>query len=319
MMAGGLWICNRRCGYASQNLQMVILKSFIMSNVLTIRQIIHEVSDAFERAQLVYGHGTETAWDEAAWLALSVLGVSPQQEELDANIPVSEEQAQRIRGLAQQRIQTRKPLAYLLNSAWFCGLEFHVDERVIVPRSPIAELIANDFAPWLRQTPRRILDLCTGSGCIAIACAVQFPSARVDATDINEQALAVATANAQRHDVQDRVQLYQADVFTGLPPNQYDVVVCNPPYVGAEEMSGLPAEYQQEPELALAAGQDGLDIVRRLLQDAGNFLTPNGILICEVGNSETTLCQAYPAMPFTWLEFEFGGHGVFLLTADDLS
>ncbi|MBN1378197.1 MAG: 50S ribosomal protein L3 N(5)-glutamine methyltransferase [Gammaproteobacteria bacterium] len=286
---------------------------------ITIEQKIREVSARFEQAHLTFGHGTENAWDEAAWLVLGVLGISPQMEQLDADIPVSLEQAQRIRDLVERRIQMRKPLAYLLNSAWFCGLEFYIDERVIVPRSPIAELIANDFAPWLKKTPQTILDLCTGSGCIAVACALQFPLARVTATDISDEALSVAKINVNRHALEDQLQLYKADVFTGLPPCQYDLIVCNPPYVDAEEMAVLSPEYQQEPGLALAAGHDGLDFVRRMLNEVGNFLTPDGVLVCEVGNSEVALTQAYPYMPFVWQEFEQGGYGVFILTRSDLT
>jgi ribosomal protein L3 glutamine methyltransferase len=290
------------------------------NSTLSIGQMIRRASEAFERANLSYGHGTESAWDEAAWLVLAVVGISPQAEELDMDIAVSEAQAQRIRQFVEQRIQTRKPLAYLLNSAWFCGLEFYLDERVIVPRSPIAELISYGFEPWLQKSPQRILDLCTGSACIAIACALRFPSACITATDISGDALTVANININRHAVADRVRLYKADVFTGLPEAaRYDLIVCNPPYVDAADMAVLPPEFRREPQLALAAGRDGLDIVRRLLQDAGNFLTPDGVIVCEVGNSEEALCQAYPRIPFTWLEFEQGGHGVFLLTAKELA
>jgi ribosomal protein L3 glutamine methyltransferase len=289
------------------------------NSTLNVAQMIDATGKTFERAQLSYGHGTENAWDEAAWLVLACLGISPQTENFDADIPVSPQQAQRIQELIERRVQTRKPLAYLLNSAWFCGLEFFVDERVIVPRSPIAELIGNDFAPWVKKPPQKILDLCTGSGCIAIACALQFPSAQVDATDISADALTVAAINAGRHAVEDRVRFYQADVFSGLPQRRYDLIVCNPPYVDADDMARLPPEYRQEPGLALAAGQDGLDIVRRLLREAGNFLAADGVIVCEVGNSEEALANAWPRIPFIWLEFEQGGSGVFVLTADELA
>ena len=284
----------------------------------TLGELIQEISQKFEAAQLHCAHGTETAWDEAAWLLTHVIGWSPQTGEFCADTPATGEQVQQIRKIADKRIQTRRPLAYLLNSAWFCGLEFYVDERVMVPRSPIAELIANDFTPWLTHPPQRILDLCTGSACIAIACAVQYPEANVTATDISRDALAVAQLNVERYQLADRVKFYQADIFQGLPQQLFDLIVCNPPYVDAIDMANLPEEYRHEPGLALRAGTDGLDFVRQMLPIAGNFLSANGVLVCEVGNSEMALCDAYPNVPFTWIEFEHGGHGVFALTAQEL-
>ncbi len=282
-------------------------------------ELIQEISQKFEAAQLHYAHGTETAWDEAAWLLTHVVGLSPQVEEFSADTPVPEEQIQQIWNVAEQRIQTRKPLAYLLNSAWFCGMEFYIDERVIVPRSPIAELIANDFAPWVTDPPRRILDLCTGSACIAIACAIQYPAADVTAADISPDALAVAQRNVERYQLTNRVRLYQTDIFQGLALQRFDLIVCNPPYVDAKDMANLSDEYRYEPQSALQAGMDGLDFVRKMLPVVGNFLSPNGVLVCEVGNSEKVLCDAYPEIPFTWIEFEHGGQGVFALTAQELS
>ena len=290
----------------------------MLNNLLTVADTIRAISALFDSAGLYYGHGTENAWDEASWLVLSVMGISPQLEEVDGAIPVSGQQAGRIQELAEQRIRTRKPLAYLLNSAWFCGLEFFVDERVIVPRSPIAEMITDHFSPWITGMPRRILDLCTGSACIAIACAKQFPDADVTGTDISDEALAVAGLNVERHGLRDRVLLCRADIFTGLPKARYDLIICNPPYVDADEMANLPPEFLQEPESALAAGADGLEFVRRLLQEAGNFLVPDGVLVCEVGNSEQALSRAYPCLPFIWPEFECGGSGVFVLRCGDL-
>ena len=288
------------------------------NEIITIEQELHNIAAAFEQAGLYYGHGTETAWDEAAWLLAHALGLSPQNGQLQQGTPISVSQIKRIREIADLRIETRKPLAYLINSAWFCGLEFYVDERVIVPRSPIAELIANDFKPWVSQTPRHILDLCTGCGCIAIACAVQFPEAVVWATDINLSALDVARVNIERHGVKDRIALYEADLFDGLPEQKFDLIICNPPYVDAADMAQLPPEFGHEPAQALAAGKDGLVFVRRILHDAVNFLPPDGVLVCEVGNSQNTLCEAYPRWPFTWIEFEHGGFGVFALTAGEL-
>jgi ribosomal protein L3 glutamine methyltransferase len=190
---------------------------------------------------------------------------------------------------------------------------------VLVPRSPIAELIPNGFFPWLSRSPASVLDLCTGSGCIAVACALAFPEAQVSATDISAEALAVAEINRGRYGLEQRLQLYAADVFNGLPPKKYDLIVCNPPYVDADDMDMLPEEYKQEPELGLAAGQDGLDIVRRILRDADRYLSAGGLLVVEVGNSQSALLAAFPRVPFLWPEFEHGGDGVFILSAEDLA
>ncbi|HEX7027423.1 MAG TPA: 50S ribosomal protein L3 N(5)-glutamine methyltransferase, partial [Gammaproteobacteria bacterium] len=256
-------------------------------------QLIDAVASRLEDAGLVFGHGTENAGDEAAWLVIQALGFSPAEPLPEPTATVEQLEIERVEALVQQRIQTRKPLAYLLNSAWFAGLEFYVDERVIVPRSPIAELIGREFSPWLTAAPGRILDLCTGSGCIAIACAVQFADAKVDATDISGDALAVAAINCRKHRLGDRVTLLQADVYKGLPRRRYDIIVSNPPYVAAGIMASLPTEYSAEPSLALAAGDDGLDIVRRILSGAADRLNPGGILVCEVGDSEEALTEAF--------------------------
>jgi ribosomal protein L3 glutamine methyltransferase len=284
----------------------------------TRQQLIETIAGRLDAADLFYGHGADNAYDEAAWLTIHALGFSPAEPMSEPEALVTPAQLAAVEDLLARRIKSRKPLAYLLNSAWFYGLEFYVDERVIVPRSPIAELICQEFSPWLAAQPLRILDLCTGSACIAIACAHQFENAKVDATDLSGEALAVAAINVAKHKQYDRVRLIQADVFDGLPLRQYDLIVSNPPYVDAEAMAELPAEYRAEPELALAAGHDGLGIVRRILRQAADYLHPDGVLVCEVGDSEEALIAAYPQAPFIWLEFEFGGHGVFLLTARDL-
>ncbi len=217
--------------------------------------------------------------------------------------------------ILRRRIEERIPAAYLLGEAWFCGIPFSVDERVLVPRSPIAELIEQRFAPWLPAEPARILDLCTGSGCIGIACAYAFEQAEVVLADLSFDALEVANVNIERHDLGERVYTVQGDGFAGLPGQRFDLIVSNPPYVDAEDFADMPAEFHHEPELGLACGDDGLDLVRRMLAEAADHLSEKGLLIVEVGNSEVHVQALYPEVDFTWLEFEHGGHGVFMLSA----
>ena len=290
-----------------------------MTELYTIRDVIRWSVSQFNEAGLFYGHGTDNAWDEAVALVLHSVhlphDINPAV--LDARLTTSERE--KLFKLIQRRVQDRIPVAYLTHEAWFGGLPFYVDERVLVPRSPIAELIENQFQPWVSEPVQTILDLCTGSGCIAIACAKAFPDSTVDATDISPDALAVAKMNVLRHQLEDQVQLIQADLFDGLPPKQYDLIVSNPPYVNSIEMAELPAEFHHEPELGLAAGQDGLDCALRILQKAKQYLSSNGILVVEVGNSEYALAEKFPEIPFTWLEFQRGGGGVFLLTAEQLA
>lgn len=289
------------------------------SELQTIRDFIRFATSRFNEAGLYYGHGTDNAWDEAISLVLHTLhlphNINPTV--LDAHLTTAEKNG--VMTLIMKRVNERIPVAYLNHEAWFAGLSFYVDERVLIPRSPMAEQIENLFEPWIdHHQVESILDLCTGSGCIAIACAKAFPEASVDASDISNDALAVAKINVLRHHVEDQVTLHQADLFNGLPKKKYDVIVSNPPYVSAQEMSELPSEYRHEPALGLAAGQEGLDIVIRILRDAKEYLNPNGILMVEVGNSEYALAEQFPEIPFVWLEFERGGGGVFVLTAKQL-
>jgi ribosomal protein L3 glutamine methyltransferase len=277
------------------------------------------VSEAFTAAGLHYGHGTDNADDEAAWLVLHAAGLPLDGRPVDGGQNVPLDVGERIEALARQRCATRKPLAYLTGTAFFAGLEFEVDENVLVPRSPIAELILEGFRPWIDpERARAVLDLCTGSGCIGVAIAVHLPGVRVTATDIDAAALAVADRNVRRHAVADRVELVRSDLFAALGGRRFDLVVANPPYVPAGAVADLPDEYRAEPGLGLASGADGLDAALQILLDAPGHLGEDGVLVCEVGESAERLAACLPQVPFLWLEFEQGGSGVFLLTREQL-
>lgn len=290
----------------------------ILDNLHTVRDYLRWAISRFHEHQLFFGHGTDNAWDEAVQLIMHGLHLPPDGDQrlLDARLTGEEKRV--LLALLERRIVERVPTPYITGEAWFAGLPFHVDERVLIPRSPLAELIQQAFDPWLPTAPERILDLCTGSGCIGIACAFAFPEAQVVLSDISPEALEVAAQNIDRHGVAGQVTMVESDLFVALSDQRFDLIVSNPPYVDAEDFSALPHEYRHEPELALASGDDGLDFTRRLLAEAADHLTEKGVLIVEVGNSWPALEEAYPALPFTWLEFEHGGHGVFLLTRADL-
>jgi ribosomal protein L3 glutamine methyltransferase len=282
----------------------------------TIRDYIRFAASQFNEVGLFFGHGTDNAWDEASTLVLRSLHLPHDipATVLDANLTSDEQK--KLSSLIGRRASERIPVPYLTHEAWFAGMPFFVDERVLIPRSPIAELILNQFSPWIaEESVENILDLCTGSGCIAIACAKAFPFAHVDASDISTDAITVSKINILRHKVEDQVEVYQSDLFASLPKRQYDIIVSNPPYVSLEEMEELPKEYQHEPKLGLEAGKEGLDFALRILREAENHLTPHGILVVEVGNSEVALAERLPEVPFTWVEFENGESGVFMLTA----
>ncbi len=291
-----------------------------LDELRSLRDWVRWSASTFEAHGLFFGHGTDNAFDEALELVLATLHLDHSMPEsfLDARVTRAEaaELARRLR----RRVEDRVPLAHITGRAFFAGLVFEVNEHVLVPRSPIAELIEARFEPWLdAERVRSVLDLCTGSGCIGIACAHAFPEARVDLADISPEALEVAQRNIERYGLEERVRVVQSDVYAGLAGERYDLIVSNPPYVSEAEMATLPPEYHREPRLGLAAGEDGMVVVARILAEAPEHLNEGGILVCEVGASADLLMARYPDVPFLWLDFERGGDGVFLLTAEQLA
>lgn len=288
----------------------------VVEGSLKTEDCLQRMAAAFEEAGLFFGHGTENAWDEACWL-LETLARRADLPAPTLETLLSADFVASVNELAKQRIDTRKPLAYLLKEAWFCDIPFYVDERVLVPRSPFGELIRNHFSPLLQTTPKRILDLCAGSGCIGIACALVFPEAEVVLADLSAAALAVAKMNIARYQLESRVQVIESDLFEKVP-GKFDLIVSNPPYVGAEEYAELPTEYLLEPQLGLVTGLDGLEIPLKILEQAADHLQPQGLLLLETGATWPLLDEARPDLPFLWLEFEFGGEGICALRREDL-
>ena len=292
----------------------------LVQELQTLRDFIRWALTNFNRHSLYYGHGTDNAWDEALHLVLGSLHLPWDTDERLLDARLTQLEREKLLELIRRRCEEHTPLPYLLGESWFAGLAFKVDPRVLIPRSPIAELIEQGFAPWVSEEapPKRVLDLCTGSGCIGIACAYAFPTAQVTLSDVSADALEVAEENIQRHHLQERVFTSESDLFSVLQGEKFDLIVSNPPYVDATDLSLMPDEYRQEPELALAAGEDGLDLARVILAKAREHLNEGGLLVVEVGNSEAQLQALFPQVPFLWVEFESQARGVFVLTAEQL-
>jgi ribosomal protein L3 glutamine methyltransferase len=291
----------------------------ITDSLTSITDYIRWASSEFYRNELTFGHGFANALDEAVYLVLHALNLPYDWPESYFNSQLTLRERERVLSVIMRRIKTRQPAAYVTREAWFCGLAFYVDERVLVPRSPIGELINQHFEPWIDSNRvHRILDLCTGSGCIAIACQYAFPEAEVAASDLSRDALEVATQNLIKHHLSEDLVLYESDLFDQIPPQQFDLIVSNPPYVDAADMAALSEEFKAEPNMGLQAGEDGLEIVDRMLQQAGAYLSDEGLLVVEVGNSQEAMMDKYPELPLAWIDFEHGGSGVFCITAAEL-
>jgi len=287
------------------------------THMLSLGELLDTLATRFDEADLFYGHGTDNAWDEAVYLVFCALQIPFAADEQIMSRAITPQEQQKVEALALRRLEERLPVAYLVGEAWFAGLPFTVNEQVLIPRSPIAELIQQEFATLLPRTPEHILDLCTGSGCIGIATALTFEDSRVDLADISPQALEVARANVQRHGLESRVRVVESDLFAALQ-GPYDLILSNPPYVSQQEVDELPPEYRHEPALGLLSEDDGLAIPLRILREAAELLAPEGVLIMEVGYSREALSARLPGVPLLWLEFAHGGDGVLLLTREQL-
>lgn len=289
-----------------------------MSELQTVRDWLRYSVSRLEQAEVFFGHGTDNALDESYRLVFGLLNLPLNHESLFLDARLTQPEALKMAKAIDQRTVDRLPTAYLTGEAWFCELPFKVTQDTLIPRSPIAELIENEFAPWLVDVPERVLDLCTGSGCIGLAVAHYFADAEVHLSDLSQAALQVARRNADRHGLAQDVVFWQSDLFDSLDAGDFDLIVTNPPYVDRFDMDSLPPEFRHEPTLALAAGDDGLSLVHRILAQSADFLSDQGVLICEVGNSAEALSACYPDVPFMWIEFERGGDGVFLLDKQTL-
>ncbi|WP_176329755.1 50S ribosomal protein L3 N(5)-glutamine methyltransferase [Thioflexithrix psekupsensis] len=296
------------------------MDSSAIDELHTIADFVRWAASRFNEAHLYFGHGTDNAVDEAVALVLQTLHLGQELPPLLWQGRLTYREKTQLLNQLQLRLEKRIPVPYLTQQAWFAQLPFYVDQRVLIPRSPIAELIEARYAPWLEiEQVNRVLDLCCGSGCIGIATAIKsFPEAEVDLVDISPDALAVAQKNIDEYQLNDKVHIVQSDLFTELAGIHYDLIVTNPPYVDAQALEEMPEEYHHEPVLGLAAGEDGLSFAHQILAQAKRHLTPHGILVVEVGASAPALIAAYPDLPFLWLEFARGGEGVFLLTYDQL-
>jgi len=292
----------------------------VTNQLHTIADYCRYGATLFNQAELFYGHGSDNAFSDAYTLVMYALSLPVEVNSSLMNCRLIESEKEEILALFNRRVEEQIPVAYITNIAYFAQLPFYVDERVLIPRSPIGELIESHFSPYItdEKAPKRILDLCTGSGCIAIACASYFADAEVDAVDLSVDALNVAQINIENHGVSEQVIPIQSDVFSGVEGQSYDLIVTNPPYVDQYDIDTLPAEYLHEPEMGLGCGVDGLDIVRKILAQSAEHLNDEGLLFCEVGNSEVHVKALYPDVPFIWLTFERGGHGVFMLTKAQL-
>ena len=284
---------------------------------MNLIQYIEQLTEKFEAAELFYGHGTDNAFDEAIYLVYGILGIDYARGPEAVNRNLSPTEMELLDVKVKLRVEQRIPVAYLLKEAWFAGYKFYSDERALVPRSPIAELIVNKFQPLLDGEPHRILDLCCGGGCIGIACAKQFSSAKVELVDIDESALSLARENIDLHDCHTNVSALQSNLFANLA-NSYDLIDCNPPYVSQQEFEVLPPEYKAEPSLGLVSAHEGLEIPVEILKSASQYLSSNGLLVMEVGYSADHLIERYGNVPFLWLEFSAGGQGVFALSREQL-
>jgi len=289
----------------------------MMTAMPRLGEVLDDLASRFDQADLFYGHGTDNAWDEAVYLVFCALQIPFDSNDDIMSRELAPSELKRLEALGQRRIEEHVPVAYLVGEAWFAGMPFAVNEHVLIPRSPIAELIQQHFATLLPREPERILDLCTGSGCIGIAAALEFPGAVVDLADISEEALVLARRNVERYGLQERVQVMHSDLFAGLAAT-YDLILTNPPYVSQDEVNELPPEYRHEPALGLVSADEGLEIPLRILRDAPDWLTEDGVLILEVGYSSAVLSERLPQVPLQWLEFANGGDGICRMTRKQL-